>query len=294
MRVVTSVAEMRTAISAARSQGDTIAFVPTMGYLHDGHIALVDAARREAIFTVMSIFVNPLQFGPTEDLARYPRDEAGDEAKAAASAVDLLFRPAEAEMYRANREITVMPGAMADRFEGAIRPGHFAGVLTVVAKLFNIVAPDVAIFGQKDYQQVALVRAMVRDLDFPLSIIVNPTVREADGLAMSSRNSYLDPKERKRAGVLSRALRAVHVRFNEGTRDVAALLDAGRKVIVAESGVDIDYLEIVDPDNLTPLREAKEGSVLLVAARVGRTRLLDNTVLGVEEAWLRAGSVAPS
>lgn len=294
MRVVTSVAEIRTAISAARSQGDTIAFAPTMGYLHDGHIALVDAARREAIFTVMSIFVNPLQFGPNEDLARYPRDEAGDEAKAAGCAVDLLFRPAEADMYRPNREITVVPGPMADRWEGTIRPGHFAGVLTVVAKLFNVVAPDVAVFGQKDYQQVALVRAMVRDLDFPLSIVVIPTVREPDGLAMSSRNVYLDPRERIRASVLSRALRAVHVRFNEGTRDVAPLLDIGRKVIVAEPGVDVDYLEIVNPDDLTPLREAKEGSVLLAAARVGRNRLLDNTVLGAEEAWLRAGSIAPS
>ena len=292
MRVVTTVAEMRTAISAARSQGDTIGFVPTMGYLHDGHIALVDAARREAIFTVMSIFVNPLQFGPNEDLARYPRDEAGDEAKASGSAVDVLFRPTVTEMYRDRREITVVPGPMADRWEGAIRPGHFAGVLTVVAKLFNIVAPDVAIFGQKDFQQVALVRAMVRDLDFPLSVVVNPTVREADGLAMSSRNAYLNPQERARATVLSKALRAVHVRFNEGSRDSASLLESARKVVFDETGVDIDYLEIVDPDDLTPLNEAKEGSVLLIAARVGRTRLLDNTVLGVEEAWLRAGSIS--
>lgn len=291
MRVVTTVAEMRTAISAARSQGDTIAFVPTMGYLHDGHIALVDAARREAIFTVMSIFVNPLQFGPGEDLARYPRDDAGDYAKAEGSAVDILFRPTEAEMYRNNREVTVVPGSMADRFEGAIRPGHFAGVLTVVAKLFNIVSPDVAIFGQKDYQQVALVRALVRDLDFPLTIIVNPTVREPDGLAMSSRNAYLDPTERQRATVLSRALRAAHVRFNEGSREVASLVDTARRVILDEPGVDVDYLEIVHPDTLVPLTEAKEGSVLLVAARVGRTRLLDNTVLGVQEAWLTAGTV---
>ena len=291
MRVVTTVAEMRTAISASRSQGDTIGFVPTMGYLHEGHIALVDAARREAIFTVMSVFVNPLQFGPNEDLARYPRDEAGDEAKAAGSAVDVLFRPSVAEIYRERREVTVVPGPMADRWEGAIRPGHFAGVLTVVAKLFNIVTPDVAIFGQKDFQQVALVRAMVRDLDFPLSIIVNPTVREADGLAMSSRNAYLDPQERARATVLSKALRAVHVRFNEGSRDTASLLETARKVVFDEPGVDVDYLEIVDPEDLTPLNEAREGSVLLIAARVGRTRLLDNTVLGVEEAWLRAGSI---
>src|SRR5919199_779331 len=180
-----------------------------MGYLHDGHLRLVDEARRRTQFVVLSIFVNPLQFGPSEDFARYPRDADGDAEKARERGVDLLFAPTLDEMYPRPPEVRVVPGALADEWEGAVRPGHFAGVLTVVAKLFNIVQPDVAVFGQKDFQQATLIRAMVRDLDVPLELVVAPTVRGPDGLAMSSRNAYLSPDERQRALSLSRALAAV-------------------------------------------------------------------------------------
>ena len=198
MRTVETVTSVRDAVRTARRAGARVAFVPTMGYLHDGHLSLVDEARRRADFVVMSIFVNPLQFGPTEDLARYPRDPDGDARKAASRGVDLLFAPGPDVMYPREPEVRVTPRSLDRRWEGEVRPGHFAGVLTVVAKLFNIVQPDVAVFGQKDVQQATLVRAMVRDLDFPIDVVVAPTTREPDGLAMSSRNSYLDADARRR------------------------------------------------------------------------------------------------
>ena len=287
MQVVTSIAAVRAAIAEARAGGSRIGFVPTMGFLHEGHLALVDAARREADFVVMSIFVNPLQFGPTEDFSRYPRDDAGDEAKARSRGVNLIFKPAESEMYGKARQITVTPGAIATRWEGEIRPGHFAGVLTVVAKLFNIVQPDVAVFGQKDFQQAALIRAMVRDLDFPLRMIVSPTVREPDHLAMSSRNSYLGDVDRVHARALSRALRAIQRQFATGDRDAGSLIETGRSTVATEGGVTLDYLAIVHPDDLQPVELATGDCVVLIAARVGRTRLLDNTVLGAAEPWLQ-------
>jgi pantoate--beta-alanine ligase len=250
-----------------------------MGALHDGHLSLVDVARREAAFVVISVFVNPLQFAPTEDLAAYPRDPAGDAAKAATRGVDLLFAPAGAEMYPAPARVRVEPQALADRWEGAVRPGHFGGMLTVVAKLLNIVQPDVAAFGQKDAQQVALVRAMVRDLDFPVEIVVAPTVREADGLAMSSRNAYLGADHRDRAAALSRALAGLVERYRRGERTPAALEAGARAVLDVEPDVAVDYLAVVHPDTLEPAAEATAGSLVLLAARVGRTRLLDNVVL---------------
>jgi len=288
MQVVSSIETTRAAVAEARRAGAGIGFVPTMGYLHDGHLALAAASKQHASFTVMSIFVNPLQFGPTEDLAKYPRDETGDETKAESAGVSLLFRPTASEMYGDRPQVTVTPGAIADRWEGAIRPGHFAGVLTVVAKLFNIVQPDVAIFGQKDFQQAALIRAMVRDLDFPLTLVVHPTVRESDGLAMSSRNSYLRGNDRVQARALSSALRSIQQRFADGVRDESALIALGSDVVAEHHGVKLDYLTVVHPDDLVPVEQAEEGHVILIAARVGPTRLLDNSVLGAGERWLSA------
>ena len=280
MRTVTTVADVRRAIAEARRAGARVGFVPTMGFLHEGHLRLVDAARRASDFVVMSIFVNPLQFAPSEDLTRYPRDPQGDAAKAASRGVDLLFTPSVEEMYVANRVVSITATGLDRRWEGEIRPGHFAGMLTVVAKLFNVVQPDVAVFGQKDFQQAALVKAMVRDLDVPVEIVVAPIVREADGLAMSSRNVYLSPDERRRALALSRALRAIGIAFAAGERSGDALVAVGRGVLDAERDVRVDYLALVHPATLEPVAVADRDSVALLAARVGSTRLLDNAVLG--------------
>ena len=280
MRTVSRIAELRALLGEHRRAGRRIGFVPTMGFLHDGHLALVDEARRRTDAVVMSVFVNPLQFGPTEDFSRYPRDAEGDAAKARDRGVDLLFLPDGSEMYPRERVVEVVPRALATRWEGEVRPGHFAGVLTVVAKLFNIVQPDVAVFGQKDVQQATLVRAMVRDLDFPVEIVVAPTVREQDGLALSSRNSYLSADDRRRALVLSRALRAVERSFADGERDAASLDWLARGVLSEESAVRLDYLAIVDPETLEPAARARDGTVVAIAARVGATRLIDNVILG--------------
>lgn len=280
MRRVTRVADLRATLDAERRRGRRIGFVPTMGFLHEGHLSLVDEARRRTDVTVMSIFVNPLQFGPTEDLARYPRDVEGDAAKAEARGVDVLFVPGEGEMYPHPPRVVVTPRALAERWEGAARPGHFEGVLTVVAKLFNMVQPHVAVFGQKDVQQATLVRGMVADLDMPVEIVVTPTVREPDGLAMSSRNAYLDGPSRQRALSLSGALGAVQRAFQSGERD-ATVLEAIARRHLTEGGVtDVDYVAIADPASLEPIARAASGTVVALAARIGRTRLIDNVILG--------------
>jgi pantoate--beta-alanine ligase len=279
MRRVARVAELRETLDAARTGGRRIGFVPTMGHLHEGHLRLVDEARRRSDVVVMSIFVNPLQFGPNEDLARYPRDEEGDAAKAEGRGVDVVFIPDVSEIYPEPPRIVVSPRALAARWEGAVRPGHFEGVLTVVAKLFNIVQPHVAVFGQKDIQQAMLMRAMVQDLDIPVEIVVAPTVREPDGLAMSSRNSYLDESSRQRALGLSGALHAVQRAYQAGERNATAL-EAIARAHLAERGVDeVDYVAIADPKTLEPLAQATAGTVVALAARVGRTRLIDNVIL---------------
>ena len=283
MKVSTTIAESRAAIGRARAEGARIGFVPTMGALHAGHLSLVERARREADYTVMSIFVNPLQFAPAEDLSRYPRPVTEDERLASEAGVDLVFRPDVEEMYGANRTITVTAGNLGSKWEGKSRPGHFDGVLTVVSKLFNIVQPDFAVFGQKDLQQVALVKAMVRDLDMPLEIIAAPIVRESDGLALSSRNRYLSEEERKHATVLNRALRTIAKRFEEGERDVAALEGAGRRVVAGESGVDLDYLAVIDRRTFENPDVAQSGNSAIIAARVGTTRLIDNKTLGRDD-----------
>ena len=258
---------------ALRAAGRKVALVPTMGALHDGHRELIRHARRApgAIVPAVSIFVNPLQFGPGEDLERYPRPLEADLEACREEGVELVFLPGVQDMYPEGAETTVVPGPIGDRLEGAVRPGHFAGVLTVVAKLFHIVGPDLAFFGEKDYQQLVLVKKMVRDLDFPLSIVGVPTVREPDGLALSSRNAYLSADDRRRAPVLQRALAAGAAVSARGPQ---AVLDAARAVLAEEPAVALDYLELTDPD-LGPDPQAGRAR-LLVAARIGGTRLIDN------------------
>jgi pantoate--beta-alanine ligase len=283
MKVSKTIAETKSAVAMARAEGARIGFVPTMGALHAGHISLVERSRREADYTVMSIFVNPLQFAPTEDLSRYPRPVTEDERLASDAGVDLVFRPDVDEMYGKNRTVTVTAGKLGSLWEGKSRPGHFDGVLTVVAKLFNIVAPDIAIFGQKDLQQAALVTAMVADLDMPLEIIVSPIIREPDGLALSSRNRYLSPEERRRATALNRAVRTIAEQFDGGERSVEVLERAGKETITRESGVDLDYLAVIDKRTFEKPDVAQSGNSAIIAARVGTTRLIDNMTLGRDD-----------
>jgi pantoate--beta-alanine ligase len=279
MLELTSIPEIRAWTSAERAAGRRIALVPTMGYLHEGHLALVDEARRRADSVVLSIFVNPLQFGPLEDLGRYPRDLPRDRALASGRGVDTIFVPQASDMYPAGSEVRVVPGATAERWEGAARPGHFTGVLTVVAKLFHLTQPDVVCFGQKDIQQLALVRRMVRDLDWPLEIAMVRTVRDADGLAMSSRNAYLGSADRSRAVVLNRALRAAHDAWHAGETRTDVLDARMRDVLVQEPGVTVEYIAVVNPETLAPVTTVDETTIVALAARIGSTRLIDNIVL---------------
>ena len=275
-----TVSDIRGWVRARRGEGRRIALVPTMGYLHEGHLSLVDEARRRADAVVMTIFVNPLQFGPTEDLARYPRDLPRDRRLAEERGVDALFLPSEAVMYPAAPEIRIVPGRTAERWEGAARPGHFAGVLTVVAKLFHITEPDVACFGRKDVQQSVLIRRMVRELDWPIELVVVPTVREADGLALSSRNAYLDPEQRRRATALSGALQEAHLAWRGGERSAARIEARMRRFLVALPDVQVEYIAVAEPEAMAPVTEVGADTVVAIAARVGATRLIDNIVLG--------------
>lgn len=279
MKVVTTIAEVRAAVVEARSRGDRVSFVPTMGALHEGHLSLVDAAQRLGNCVVMSIFVNPLQFGPNEDLARYPRDLRTDAERAAARGTSLVFAPSVDELYRRERVVEIRPLKIADEWEGASRPGHFAGVLTVVAKLFNIVQPDYAIFGQKDLQQAALVRAMARELDFRLEVIVEPTVRDADGLALSSRNAFLSARERQVALALPHALMKLRVAHRSGVRSGAELERVAEDVLLAEPGIELDYLAVVDRRTFKRAERAGDHAAAVAAIRVGTTRLIDNELL---------------
>src|SRR6266700_1539438 len=278
MQELTSPKEMRAWSRAERARGRRIGFVATMGFLHEGHLQLVDRAKQRADRVVLSIFVNPLQFGPTEDLAQYPRDLARDHRLAAERWVDCLFVPDTTALYPRDPLVRVAPGPMADTLEGAARPGHFAGVLTVVAKLFHIVEPDIAVFGRKDFQQAMLVRRMAADLDFGLEIDIAPTVRELDGLALSSRNTYLNGDERRSALVLSRALRAVEQAWRSGEADPKALERRGMEVLKGP-GVTPEYLALVD-EQLRPVTRVDARTVAVIAARVGATRLIDNVMLG--------------
>ncbi len=275
--VITTVTELQHVVCSARGERQRIGLVPTMGALHEGHLSLVDAARRECSFNVATIFVNPTQFGPDEDYLRYPRTWEQDLAQLAARGVDVVFAPQRAEMYRPDNATTVAVEGVTARWEGAVRPGHFAGVATIVLKLFHAASPDVAYFGQKDYQQTAVVRRMVADLDLPIEIRVCPIVRDAGGLALSSRNVYLSTDERSRALSLSQSLRGADELFRRGERS-AGVVEAAMKAILSATGVDIDYAAIVDPDTLEPISQLEAGSVALVAARVGATRLIDNHI----------------
>lgn len=278
MRTIRTVAELRGELARERSAGRTIGLVPTMGAFHAGHVSLMERARAETDVVVVSLFVNPTQFGAGEDLAAYPRDEARDAELAAAAGVDVLFAPPVEEVYPDGFQTTVTVGALAAPLEGAHRPGHFDGVATVVVKLLNMVGPHVAFFGQKDAQQALVVRRVVRDLDVPVRIEVCPTVREPDGLAMSSRNAYLSPAERERAVALRRALDAVEAAVAAGERDAAAVAASAREAM-GRFGVEPEYLALVAADTLSPV-DRIDGEVLAaVAARVGPARLIDNTIL---------------
>jgi len=279
---VGTIAGIRASVAKARREGLVVGFVPKMGALHRGHLSLVERARGESDIVVMSVFVNPLQFGPTEDFGRYPRPIDADARAAADAGVDILFTPSPEEMFPEGRITTVTAGDSAKRWEGQIRPGHFDCVLTVVVKLFNIVQPDVAVFGRKDLQQAGLVKAMVRDLDFPLTVVVAPTVREDDGLALSSRNSYLSASDRQSALVLVRSLRAASAAFDGGERDVQRLEEAGKRLFADVPAAQLQYFAVVNGDSLEPATEAKPGSAVIVAARLGDTRLIDNIILGLE------------
>lgn len=250
-----------------------------MGALHEGHLSLVRAAKAQCDVVAVSIFVNPTQFGPTEDLAKYPRHFERDRALLEKENVDLVFAPSVDEMYTKGEATWVMVEGLSDRLDGRSRPGHFRGVATVVAKLFHVIEPDVAFFGQKDAAQVAVIRRLVRDLHFPIEIAVCPIVREPDGLAMSSRNAYLNPDERQRALVLQRSLRCVEEKFRSGERTAAQLVLAARAVIAQEPQVRLDYCEIVDPGTLDPVEQITGNTLAAVAAYVGTTRLIDNVVL---------------
>jgi pantoate--beta-alanine ligase len=279
MKVCKTIEEMQVASRAARLGGLRLGFVPTMGALHEGHLSLVRAAKAQCDAVVVSIFVNPLQFGPNEDLAKYPRTFERDYQLLEKESVDLLFAPTAEEMYSEEALTYVTVEAMSERLCGRSRPGHFRGVTTVVAKLFNIIEPDLAFFGQKDAAQAAIIRRMVRDLDFTVEIVVCPIVRDADGLALSSRNAYLNAERRKSALVLHRALIEVQKRFEQGERSAAKLIENGKRVIAEESGARLDYLEIVDPDTLEPVTKVDRPALVAVAAFVSTTRLIDNIVL---------------
>jgi pantoate--beta-alanine ligase len=276
MKILRTVADLRAALADAPRP---VGLVPTMGGFHEGHLSLMRAARAENATVVVSLFVNPAQFGPSEDLAAYPRDEARDASLAEAEGVDVLFAPAVEEVYAGDFSTTVEVGELTEPLDGATRPGHFEGVTTIVAKLFNMAGPDAAYFGQKDAQQALVIRKLARDLDFPVRIEIRPTVREPDGLAMSSRNAYLDPAERERALGLSRALRAAEDAVALGERDAAAVLAAARGELDA-AGIEPEYLELRSATDLTPAERVNGSTLLAVAARVGRARLIDNTILG--------------
>jgi pantoate--beta-alanine ligase len=278
MRTVRTVGELRAALAARRGAGD-IGLVPTMGYFHEGHLSLMRQARADCTTVVVSLFVNPAQFGANEDLGSYPRDEPRDAELAAEQGVDLLFAPSADEVYPPGFSTTVEVRGLTDVLCGAHRPEHFSGVTTVVTKLLNMVQPDVAYFGQKDAQQAIVIRKLVRDLDLPVRIDVLPTVREPDGLALSSRNAYLSAEERERAAALSRALKAADATVAEGRRDAASVLAAARAELDAR-GVEPEYLELRSADDLSPAERVNGRTLLAVAARLGRARLIDNTILG--------------
>ena len=282
MIVVETIAEVRAACDDVRARGGTIGFVPTMGFFHEGHRSLMRAARAAHDAVVVSLFVNPTQFGPNEDLDAYPRDLAADRAIVTAEGVDVLFMPSVAEMYPAGAQTTVHVDGLTRGLCGASRPGHFDGVTTVVAKLFSIVGPCTAYFGRKDAQQLAVVRRMTADLDLPVAVVGCPLVREPDGVAMSSRNAYLSSDDRSRATVLVRALRAAAEAVVSGERDVRAVRDVLHAVLDTEPAVRVDYAEMVDAATMQPVERIESDTLIALAAFVGSTRLIDNIAISFD------------
>ena len=285
MRTLRTAPGLRTALRPARRADRSIGLVPTMGALHEGHLSLIRAAREQCNEVVVSLFVNPSQFEDADDLAAYPRDEERDAELAEAEGVDILFSPPVQEVYPDGFDTAVAVGSLTETLEGDVAQRgaeHFQGVTTVVTKLFNMVGPDVAYFGQKDGQQALVIRKLVRDLDIPVRIEVCPTIRDPDGLALSSRNAYLSPEERERALALSRALRAAEAAVTNGTRDAAAVLAAARHEL-DRAGVEPDYLQLRSATDLAPVERVNGSTLLAVAARFGRARLIDNAILGGEK-----------
>ena len=284
MNTVKTVLELRAAVARARGEGKRIAFVPTMGNLHEGHVALVEKAAQRADFVVASIFVNPLQFGPNEDLDKYPRTLVADQEKLLQAGCHLLFAPTADEMYPDGMGVQTRVSVphLSEGLCGASRPGHFEGVATVVSKLFNMVQPDLAVFGQKDFQQLAVIRALVRDLNMPIQIIGEPTVRADDGLALSSRNGYLNAEQRAAAPAVYRTLNQLAEAIRQGRHDYPALIAEGQQALVA-AGFKPDYLEVRQALNLRPATAEDRDLVILVAAVLGSTRLIDNLHLNLDE-----------
>lgn len=287
MKITEYISVLRENIGKAREEGKTVVLIPTMGYLHYGHLSMVEEARKndedhEKVYIVMSIFVNPLQFGPNEDYERYPRNLVRDSRLAQEAGVDILFVPSVKEMYPEGKSLTtVNVGKITEGLCGAHRPGHFQGVATVVAKLFNIVLPDVAYFGQKDYQQFVVIKQMVKDLNIPVKLVAVPTVREADGLAMSSRNSYLSEEERKQAPVLYRALREAAELIVKGERQAEVIRESIIRKISTETSGKIEYVEVRKAENLDPVEKINEPVVIALAVHFGSTRLIDNIIVEV-------------
>lgn len=279
MKLITSIKEMRVFSDDAQRVGKSIAFVPTMGYLHDGHASLLKKGRELGDMFVMSIFVNPVQFGPGEDFASYPRDLKKDLALAEANKADCVFNPAADEMYPDGFQTHIEIERLDKRLCGLSRPGHFRGVATVVMKLFNIVKPDIVIFGEKDFQQTAIIKRMIRDLNMDIDIVIMPIVREADGLAMSSRNNYLNKEERKAAICLYTAIMRGRDIFNKGVKDVAIILKEVKYVIESEPLSAIEYIKVCDIDTFEDLDTIEARALLAMAVKIGNTRLIDNCIL---------------
>jgi len=279
MKICSTIPEARAACRDARSGRKRLGLVPTMGALHEGHLSLVRAAKAQCDSVAVSIFVNPTQFGPTEDLSKYPRQFDRDCQLLEKEGIDILFAPSVDEIYPHGQVAWVLVEGLSEKLDGRSRPGHFRGVTTIVAKLFNIIEPEAAFFGQKDAAQLAVIRRMVEDLNFPVEIVACPIVRESDGLAMSSRNAYLNREERGCALVLRRSLEQVQREFQAGERIAAKLISAAKEVFASEPHVVLDYFEVVDPDTLDPVERISQRTLVAVAAHVGSTRLIDNTVL---------------
>lgn len=279
MKIIATAEEMGRAVREERRRGRSISLVPTMGFLHEGHLSLVRLSRVAADITVVSLFVNPTQFGPKEDLNTYPRDFERDAAMLRAEGADYLFAPAAEDMYASEHRTFVEVRDLQDKLCGRSRPGHFRGVCTIVLKLFNLVQPDCSVFGQKDAQQALILKRMIADLNVPVRMIVGPIVREADGLALSSRNTYLNPEERRAARILSLSLAEARTLIEAGERDAGRVLVRMRTLIEAEPTARIDYVEAVGPENLEPVSVLKNGTLIALAVWIGRTRLIDNLIV---------------